>query len=68
MRHTSLDQVKYTPTVVYTTATFRQHFGEILKDARGTINKVHKEEPHPCREKYILLYFIMYWNHGIKML
>jgi hypothetical protein len=57
MRDTSLDQVKYAPTVVYTTATFRQHFGETLKDAWGRINKIHKEEPHLCREENMHFYF-----------
>jgi hypothetical protein len=50
-----------TPTLVETScmniATFKQNYGETLKDAWFRINKIHKEDPNPCEEKLHLYYY-----------
>jgi hypothetical protein len=39
------------------TTSFKQHFGETLRDAWERINKMHSEDPIPCGENNMNLFF-----------
>ena len=39
------------------TSTFKQNYGESLKDAWFRLHKMHSEDPEPCGEEKLNLYF-----------
>ena len=39
------------------TSTFKQNYGETLKDAWVRIHKIYSEDPNPCGEEKMNLYF-----------
>ena len=45
------------PTILYKVATFKQIHKETLKDAWYRINKLSSEDPSPCDNENLLLYF-----------
>ena len=51
------------PTILYKVATFKQNYGETLKDAWGRINKIQSEDPSPCSEENLQLYFYYGLEH-----
>ena len=49
------------------TSYFKQHPGETLKDAWIRINRIHYEDPTPCEDEMLNLYFyyvIDPWYHN----
>ena len=45
------------PINLHKVATFKQNYGETLKDAWGRINKIQNEDLSPCSEENLQLYF-----------
>ena len=45
------------PIILYNVATFKQIFGESLKDVWGRINKLQNKDPSPCSDENLQLYF-----------
>ena len=42
-------------------SSFKQYHGETLKDAWVRINRMHYEDPTPCEDEKLNLYFYYAW-------